>query len=73
MWKLNSRDMSRSLCRLLLYVNHVLFAYFNIAKMSFNDIRENKILAKIYEFTVFYLLHYCLIDKSNIISIEDKV
>ena len=45
--------MVKSLCRLLIYVNHALVANFNVANMSFNAIRENKILAKISEFTVF--------------------
>ena len=39
--------MAKSLCRLLIYVNHALVANFNVANMSFNAIRENKILAKI--------------------------
>ena len=33
-------------------VNHVIVAIFYVANMSFNAIRENKILAKISEFTV---------------------
>ena len=33
-------------------VNHALVAKFNVANMSFNVIREDKILAKISEFTV---------------------
>ena len=33
-------------------VNHVIVAIFNFANMSFKAIRENKILAKISEFTV---------------------
>ena len=33
-------------------VNHVIVAIFYVAKMSFKAIRENKILAKISEFTV---------------------
>ena len=32
--------------------NHALVAIFNVANMSFNAIHENKILAKISEFTV---------------------
>ena len=31
---------------------------FNVANMSFNAIRENKILSKIFEFTVILLLLY---------------
>ena len=44
--------MGRSICRLLIYVNHALVANFNVADMSFNAIRENKILMKISELTV---------------------
>ena len=33
-------------------VNHVIVAIFSFANMSFKAIRENKILAKISEFTV---------------------
>ena len=38
-------------------VNHVIVANFYIADMSFNTIRDNKIAAKISEFTVY---HYCI-------------
>ena len=44
--------MQKSLCRLLIYVNHGLVANFSVINMSFNAIRENKILAKISGFTV---------------------
>ena len=44
--------MEKSLCHLLLYVNHVLVANFSVINMSFDAFRENKILAKISEFTV---------------------
>ena len=44
--------MPKSFCRLLMEVNHAYVAIFNVAYMSFNAIRENKILAKISEFTV---------------------
>ena len=44
--------MVNSLCLLLIQVNHALIADFNVTNMSFNAIRENKILAKISEFTV---------------------
>ena len=37
---------------LLLYVNRTLVANLNVADMSFNAIRENKILAKISGLTV---------------------
>ena len=42
----------KALCSLLMKVNHAKFANFNVTNMSFNTIRENKILAKISEFTV---------------------
>ena len=44
--------MARSPCHLLMKVNHVTVANFNVANIYFNAIRENKILAKISEFTV---------------------
>ena len=44
--------MPKSLCRLLICVNYALVAIFSVTNMSFNAIRENKILAKIYGFTV---------------------
>ena len=47
------REMAKSLCHLLMKVNHVKVANFYVANMSFNAICENKILAKISEFTVF--------------------
>ena len=46
-----SRDMTRSLCPLLIYVNQALVTNLDIANKSFNTIRENKILTKISEFT----------------------
>ena len=42
-------------------VNHVIVANFNVANMSFNAIRENKILAKISEFTVHNVFMHCKI------------
>ena len=42
--------MAKSLCYLLMLVNHV-------ADMSLKAIREIKILAKISEFTVFQVFH----------------
>ena len=48
----NPPEMAMSLSRLLMYLNHALVANFNVANMSFNAIRENKIIAKISEFTV---------------------
>ena len=44
--------MVRSLCRLLIKVNLAQVTDFNVANMYFNAIRENKIVAKISEFTV---------------------
>ena len=35
-------------------VNHAIVTIFNVANTSFNAVRENKILAKISEFTVIY-------------------
>ena len=50
--KFNPREMAILFCHLLMKVNHVIVAIFYVANMSFNAIRENKILAKIFEFTV---------------------
>ena len=47
--------MAKSLCLLLMQVNHALVANFSAANMSFYAIRENKILAKISGFTVYKL------------------
>ena len=47
----------RNLCHFLMKVNHVIVANFYIADMSFNAIRDNKIAAKISEFTVY---PYCI-------------
>ena len=44
--------MVKSKWRLLIYVNHALVAIFNVANMSFNALRENKVLAEISGFTV---------------------
>ena len=46
-------------------VNHATVPIFNVAKMSFNAIRENKILAKISEFTVVQLMAQFLIYPSS--------
>ena len=51
--KINTLEMAKSLCRLLVYVNHAIVAIFNVANVYFNAIRENRILAKISEFTVY--------------------
>ena len=40
--------MVKPLCHLLMRVNHDIVANFYVANISFNAIRENKILAKIY-------------------------
>ena len=53
--KINPLEMAKSLCLLLNSVNHALVANFNVANMYLNAIRENKILAKISEFTVIVL------------------
>ena len=47
--------MSKSLCYLQLQVNHALVVNFDVVNMSLNAIRENKILTKISEFTVFIM------------------
>ena len=49
--------MAKLLCRLLVYLNHVIVANFYVANMSFNTICENKILAKISEFTVYACIY----------------
>ena len=45
--------MAKLLCHLPMKVNHAIVANFYVANMSFNAIRENKILAKISKFTVY--------------------
>ena len=45
--------MAKLLCHLLMKVNHVMIVNFYVGNMSFNAIHENKILAKISEFTVY--------------------
>ena len=52
-WKSNPHELAISLCHLLIWVNHALLAIFYVTNASFKAIRENKILAKISEFTVF--------------------
>ena len=44
--------MVESVCHLLMKVYHVIVANFYVANMSLNAILENKIIAKISEFTV---------------------
>ena len=63
--------MTKSLCPLLILVNNAQLQMFDVANMSFNVVRENKVLAKfsgftcesiltqIYVFLVF--LHFFLI------------
>ena len=41
-----NKSLEKSLCPLLVLVNHALVAIFNVASLSFKAIRENKILAK---------------------------
>ena len=48
--------MAKSLCQLLIKVNYALVANLNVASMSFNAIRENKILAKIVQYFVVKLV-----------------
>ena len=47
--------MAKLLCHLLMKVNHVIVANFYVANMSFNVIRENKILTKIPNLQYLYL------------------
>ena len=44
--------MAKSLCRLVILVNHALVTNFDVANMSFYAIHENKVLVKISGFTV---------------------
>ena len=46
--------MAKSLCHLIMEVNHALVANFNFTNMSFNAIRENIIHVKISEFTAYF-------------------
>ena len=66
--------MAKLFCHLLMKVNHVIIANFYVANMYFNAIRENKILAKISEFTVCLQL---LIERDglfqNLIRFQDNV
>ena len=56
--KLNPPEMAKII---LMKVNQVIVASFYVANMSFNAIRENKILAKISEFTVYVNDFYTVI------------
>ena len=47
--------MAKSFCCWLILVNHALIGIFNDANMALNAIPENKILAKISEFTVTFI------------------
>ena len=42
-------------------VNQVIVTNFHITNMSFKAIRENKIIAKIYEFTVYEQVYEILV------------
>ena len=53
--------MAKSLCRLVILVNHALVTNFDVANMSFNAIRENKVLAKISGFTVYLRKEYFIL------------
>ena len=50
-----SKILAKSLCYLLMKVNHVIVMNIYVSNMSFNAVRKNKILAKMSEFTVFRL------------------
>ena len=49
--KIKTREMKKTLCPLLIQLNHAKVANLYLANMSFNAFRENKILEKISEFT----------------------
>ena len=56
--------MAKSVFHLLILVNQALVTNFDVANMSFNAIRENKIFAKISQFKVCILFsgdRFCLI------------
>ena len=55
--------MAKLFSHLLMKVNQDIIAIFYVAFMSFNAIRENKILAKISEFTVEHSCVACKISK----------
>ena len=65
--------MPKSLCRLLIKVNHAIVVIFEVANMPFNAIRDNKILAKISQFTVVHAvkmqLSYPLVFSSSYLCI----
>ena len=46
--------MAKSLCRYIMPKSRI---QSNVANMSFNTIRENKVLAKISEFTVVFFIY----------------
>ena len=54
--KIKSWRNSEIILSLLIKVNHAFVAIFNVANTSFNAILENKILAKISEFSVLKTL-----------------
>ena len=49
----NPRKIVKTLCLYLMKANHIKVANFYLANMPFNATRENKILANIYEVTVY--------------------
>ena len=53
----DNKTLAKSLCRLLIEVNHALVANFIVTNISYNAVRGNKILAKISEFTVDALVY----------------
>ena len=48
-----NKTLAKSFCRLLMYVNHALVANFQRGKYVLSAFRENKVLAKISELTVY--------------------
>ena len=57
--KLNLREMAKSFCRYLIQVNHAFVAILNVANMSFDAFRDNKILAKKFRiYCIWYYLQY---------------
>ena len=54
--KIKPPKVMKSLCHLLMLVNHALYMsqMFNLANMSFYAFHKHKIIAKISDFTVLY-------------------
>ena len=65
----SSRNGEITRCHLLMKVNHVIVANFYVANMYFNAFRENKMLAKISEFTVTFAIDWSLL----LINIKYKI